>query len=88
MSYDDVHRYFDKLNRIEDPSEPVFIDKDFIVIHSQESKLLIQGDRCNTHEKILAWIPYLCDQSWITPLLIKNFIETAEIYHKLKRASF
>ncbi len=37
----------------------------------------IDLDRCDTHEKILAWIYHLGEKTWVTPDMLRRFIAIA-----------
>jgi hypothetical protein len=31
-------------------------------------------DRCDTHEKVLAWVSHLCEKTWMTTEIVRRFI--------------
>lgn len=54
----------------------IYIKEEHIVINVGD-EYSIAISRCDTAEKLLYWISHLCSKNWITPELLRYFIEVA-----------
>lgn len=61
---------------IEELNEIVKVIDDHIVINVHDA-YNIHIERCNTHEKILAWVFHLTEKSWMTKEILRHFIRVA-----------
>ncbi len=52
----------------------VFVDSGFICFDVDAVRYDVELSRCNTHEKILAWVLQLNEKTWIEPLHLERFI--------------
>lgn len=62
--------------------DTVYIEGDYLVINVSDG-YSIELNRCDTHDKILHWVSHLCEKTWITPDVLRDFIRVATKYHNL-----
>ena len=63
-------------------AKQVFVDGDRIIIDALYP-YEIGLDRCDTHEKILAWVVHLADKTWVNPEIMQRFALLAAGQHGL-----
>lgn len=57
-------------------AEAVYVIENHIVIKvGDEYNIAI--NRCDTAEKLLHWVWHLCEKTWMTPEILRYFIEVA-----------
>lgn len=70
----------DLLNEIRsrraDLEKMVYVEEGHVVINVHY-EYNIACDRCDTPEKILAWCVHLCEKTWMTPEVIRRFVQVA-----------
>ena len=76
----------DFLSRFEQEEEllrkQVYIDEGHIVINVKY-EYNIELVRCDTNEKILAWVHQLCEKPWVDVRIIHKFVVLAQEHHGL-----
>lgn len=64
-------------------AKQVYVKDNFIII-AVEYEYPIELARCDTHEKILAWVVQLSDKNWMDPEVLQRFVYLAAQKHGLK----
>lgn len=60
----------------------VYIDGGYLVINVAY-EYNVELDRCDTMEKILAWVAHLCEKTWMNLDVMERFIRLAAAHHNL-----
>lgn len=73
----DLNEMAEQLNRRnEELRQIVRVEGNYIVINNSYD-YNIEISRCNTPEKLLAWIRHLCEKEWMEFDILERFIDTA-----------
>ena len=61
----------------------VYVDGELLTINVKY-EYQIELARCDTLEKILAWVVHLSEKTWISPDVLERFVHVACRHHGLK----
>ena len=73
----DNQKLWDKMKlQDEKLAKQVYVSEGFLTI-DVEYEYNIEIARCNTPEKILAWVLHLSEKTWMTVEIMERFVQTA-----------
>ncbi len=55
-----------------------------ICLHGGGYEYWIDSDRCDTPEKILAWVLHLAPKTWVTAEVLRQFVQLATSINNVK----
>ena len=76
VDFRDIEKHMAELER------QVYIEDNHVIINV-EYEYDIALSRCDTNEKLMAWVVHLCEKTWMTKVVLRRFIQLVQHHHEL-----